>query len=218
MSSRPAGLFRGKFFILDSIRVRDYHFFVMGNIDSELNGRENASPKKRKVLSLMIRPLLSLERLSFDEKEGKVIYRYGDGAEKLERMDYLEFIARVTSHIPDKGQVTIRYFGLYANAHRGKVLKSDEVAHKLIIIEEECPRIPRHGWAAMICKVYEVDPLLCPKCGGKMRVIAFITEFSVVDRIINHLKLTFVASKPPPPRIAYQEVLMAAEERGEYFS
>jgi hypothetical protein len=23
----------------------------------------------------------------------------------------------VTSHIPDKGQVTVRYYGLYANAH-----------------------------------------------------------------------------------------------------
>jgi len=33
-------------------------------------------------------------------------------------MDYLEFIARVTSHIPDKGQVMIRYYGVYANAHR----------------------------------------------------------------------------------------------------
>jgi hypothetical protein len=42
--------------------------------------------------------------------------------------------------------------------------------------------------------------------------------FSVVDRIINHLKLTFVAGKPPPPHIAYQEVLMAAEAGGEYFS
>jgi hypothetical protein len=69
----------------------------------------------------------------------------------------------------------------------------------------------------MIRKVYEVDPLLWTKCGGKMRVIAFITEFSVVDRIINHLKLTFVASKPPPPRIAYQEVLMAAEARPNIF-
>ena len=37
-------------------------------------------------------------------------------------MDYLEFIARVTSHIPDKGQVMIRYYGLYSNAHRGKEL------------------------------------------------------------------------------------------------
>ena len=39
-------------------------------------------------------------------------------------MDYLEFIARVTPHIPDKGQVMIRYYGLYANAHRGKMRKA----------------------------------------------------------------------------------------------
>jgi hypothetical protein len=51
-----------------------------------------------------------------------------------------------------------------------------------------------------------------------MRIIAFITDHPVVDRIINHLKLTVVASKPPPPHIAYQEVLMAAEASAEYFS
>jgi hypothetical protein len=37
---------------------------------------------------------------------------------------YLEFIAHVTSHIPDEAQATIRYYGLYANAHRGKVRKA----------------------------------------------------------------------------------------------
>ncbi len=147
----------------------------------------------------------------------KVSYRYGKEAEELERMDYLEFIARVTSHIPDKGQVMIRYFGLYANVYRGKVRKSEEGRHKSLILEEECPRIPRRGWAEMIRKVYEVDPLLCPKCGGTMKVIAFITDYSVVDRIISHLKLTFVASKPPPPRMASQELLMAAETPAEYF-
>ncbi|MGB8953107.1 MAG: acid--CoA ligase [Candidatus Aminicenantales bacterium] len=51
-----------------------------------------------------------------------------------------------------------------------------------------------------------------------MKVIAFITEFSAVDRIIHHIKLTFVADKPPPPRIAYQELLMAADASAEYFS
>jgi len=63
----------------------------------------------------------------------------------------------------------------------------------------------------VIRKVYEIDPPLCPSCGGQMLVIAFITHYPVVDRIINHLKLTFVADKPPPPHIAFQEVLMAAE-------
>jgi len=147
-----------------------------------------------------------------------VSYRYGKDVEEEERMDYLEFVARVVSHIPDKGQVMVRYFGLYANAHRGKVRKVEEGQPKPLIIEEECPRIPRRGWAEMIRKVYEVDPLLCPKCQGEMKVISFLTEYSVVDRIINHLKLTFVADKPPPPQIASQEFLMAAETSAEYFS
>jgi hypothetical protein len=51
-----------------------------------------------------------------------------------------------------------------------------------------------------------------------MRIIAFLTDYAVVDRIINHLNLTFVAERPPPPHIAYQEVLMAAEASAEYFS
>jgi len=70
----------------------------------------------------------------------------------------------------------------------------------------------------MIRKVYEIDPLRCPQCGAEMRIIAFLTDYTVVDRITNHLKLTFVAAKPPPPHRAYQEVLMAAEASTEYFS
>jgi len=50
-----------------------------------------------------------------------------------------------------------------------------------------------------------------------MKVIAFLTDYPVVDRIIGHLKLTFVAERPPPPHIADQELLMAAEAPAEYF-
>ena len=63
-----------------------------------------------------------------------------------------------------------------------------------------------------------------------MKVVAFITEVSVVDRIMEHLKLTFVADRPPPLSVFEQitlarppreglrsAALIAAEERGEYF-
>jgi hypothetical protein len=91
-----------------------------------VHSRVRAKTKKEaeRVGKYMIRPLLSLERLSFNGQQGQVCYRYGKEAGETERMDYLEFIARVTSHIPDKGQVTVRYYGLYANAHRGKVRKA----------------------------------------------------------------------------------------------
>ena len=178
--------------------------------------RAKTKTEAERVGKYMIRPLLSLERLSLDEKRAQVCYRYGREAEEVEWMDYLEFIARLTSHIPDKGQVTVRYYGLHANAHRGKVKKASLGFFSLRMVEEELRPIPAKGWAEMIRKVYEVDPLICPQCGGMMRIIAFLTDFSVVDRIINHLKLTFASDKPPPPHIAYQEVLMAAEAPTEY--
>ena len=132
-------------------------------------------------------------------------------------MDYLEFIARVTSHIPDKGQVMIRYYGLYSNAHRGKVRKAVVDPSYPFIIEDDPSSVPSKGWAEMIRKVYEVDPLLCPSCGGRMSVISFIEEPKTIDRIIRHLELIFEAERPPPPHHIQQELLVAAEESGQYF-
>ena len=65
-----------------------------------------------------------------------------------ERMDYLEFIARVTSHIADKGQVMVRYYGLYSNAHRGKMRKREVDPSRPLIIEDE-QYVPSKGWAEM---------------------------------------------------------------------
>jgi transposase len=79
------------------------------------------------------------------------------------------------------------------------------------MVEDELQPLPSKGWAEMIRKVYEVDPLLCPQCGGQMKVIAFLTDYAVIDRIINHLKLSFVAERPHPSQMAFQELLMAAE-------
>jgi len=115
-----------------------------------------------RVGKYMIRPLLALERLTFLEPEGKVGYRWGRDGTEQETMDYPEFIARVTSHIPDKGQVLVRYHGLYANAHRGKVKKASLSPSALRMVEEELRRLPSKGWAEMIRKVYEVDPMACP--------------------------------------------------------
>ncbi len=51
----------------------------------------------------MIRPVLSLKKLSLDEAQGQVVYQHGKHSAETEHLDYLEFIARVTSHIPEKG-------------------------------------------------------------------------------------------------------------------
>lgn len=50
-----------------------------------------------------------------------------------------------------------------------------------------------------------------------MSIISLIEDHKVIDRIILHLKLSFQTERPPPPRVVQQELLMTAEEKGEYF-
>ena len=38
------------------------------------------------------------------------------------------------------------------------------------IIEDETPFVPSRGWAEMIRKVYQIDPFICPQCGGRMTI------------------------------------------------
>jgi hypothetical protein len=48
------------------------------------------------------------------------------------------------------------------------------------------------------------DSAASERCGGRMKVVAFLTEHTVVDRNIRHLELTFAAAKLPLPQALYQ--------------
>ncbi len=56
--------------------------------------------------------------------------------------------------------------------------------------------IVRYAWALLLARIYEVLPLLCPQCGGEMRIIAFITEAAVIREILGHL-----GEPTSPPRL-----------------
>jgi hypothetical protein len=58
-------------------------------------------------------------------------------------------------------------------------------------------RAARFAWALLLVRIYEVCPLVCPDCGGAMRIIAFITDAPTVRDILDHL-----GEPTMPPRIA----------------
>ena len=58
----------------------------------------------------------------------------------------------------------------------------------------------RSTWARLIHKVYEVDPLECPRCKGPMRVIALIDDAAVIRKILSHLGLWARPDLPPCSR------------------
>lgn len=58
----------------------------------------------------------------------------------------------------------------------------DEVAE-----EPTHRKAARYVWALLLAHIYEVFPLVCPKCGGEMRIIAFINDGPVIREILGHL-------------------------------
>jgi hypothetical protein len=106
-------------------------------------------------------------------------------------LDALEWIHRITSHIPDPGRHCQRFYGAYSN--RGRICvaaQDDETAGLPAAIlskrdNSDGSREARSTWARLIKKIFEADPLLCT-CGGRMRIISFVTDPHVVDRILRH--------------------------------
>ena len=47
--------------------------------------------------------------------------------------------------------------------------------------------------------MYEIEPLVCRRCGAEMRVVSFITDPRVVRRVVDHLRKRDRVSRPPPP-------------------
>jgi hypothetical protein len=67
--------------------------------------------------------------------------------------------------------------------------------------------------ARLIKKVYEVDPLKCPKCGGKMHIKAFIQDSKEISRICENLGL---ADWRAPPEMGKDKKYQEPEYDDEY--
>ena len=113
--------------------------------------------------------------------------------------DALEWIAAMCSHVPNKGGQMVRYYGYLSNVSRGKLKKNARDGLIPSILEPDgSSREYRRNWARLIQKIYEVDPLTCPKCALHMRVISVIEDSEIVKKILKHLGLWDQKARPPP--------------------
>jgi len=53
--------------------------------------------------------------------------------------------------------------------------------------------------ARLISKVYHADPLVCRQCGGKLKVVAYVSDEISVKRILTALGLSPPEDEKPPP-------------------
>jgi hypothetical protein len=102
---------------------------------------------------------------------------------------------------PDPGQLALLAPNIIAVKHWDRLLGGLLYATK-----------PRIDWATLLRRTFRVDVLECPKCNGRMRVIAVITEREVVRRILAHLALP---TRPPPLARARDPTDDVIDEPGE---
>ena len=166
-----------------------------------------------KLAKYIVRAPISQERMLYipaaESANGsaQVIYT-GKNSRIDERFTALDWLARLVTHIPNCGEQLVRYYGYYSNKARGVRKKSEDQQKKAdgaetsqpipCLIESDMSRKTfRKNWARLIKKVYNTDPLICPKCNGVMRIIAFIEEEAVIKKILTHLNLWLSGHDPP---------------------
>jgi hypothetical protein len=131
----------------------------------------------------LVRNPLSLKKLVYLDGERAVIYRSRMNpslGRNFEALDPLEWLARMSDHIPDPGQHRTLFYGEYSNRVRGSGHPDDREAQAGERPEPRKRCSPT--WARLIARVYQVDPLVCTRCGQRMSLIAFVTDqMAVLD-------------------------------------
>ena len=108
--------------------------------------------------------------------------------------------------MPSRGESVTRYFGFYSCRSRGerlKVLARDRRGNLNIDnqpLEPLPQKRPSLTWAECMRRMYEIDPLRCPKCQSQMRIIAFITNNIEIKAIMKAQGIPHAQAPPPIPR------------------
>jgi hypothetical protein len=139
-------------------------------------------------------------RLRYDAERGAVelVADRSDGPYAgVHRMMALEFVARWADHVPERYEVGVRYAGAYATRRRVWWRRRGVELVQTPTAQEAPPepaadwpalRARRRRWAELLRMVFKVEVEVCPRCGGEAQIVGFVTEPTVVRRILLHLE------------------------------
>lgn len=127
----------------------------------------------------------------------------------------LDFLARLAALVPPPRAHLVTYHGVLAPAAamRAAIVPAAPRRRRACegaAAEASRPRAcGRHPWAELMKRVFLVDVLRCPRCGGRRRILAAITEGRVVRAILEALGLpteppTVHPARGPPEELFWE--------------
>ena len=201
-------------------------FSLDGSVRIEAHDRSGLE----RLIRYCARPPFALERLHLvGERTDQVLYVLPSpdpsGRTAL-RLSALEFLDRLATLVPPPHIHRHRYHGVFApNAPlrplvtaraeaENAVAAADFVSLQTPIPQSAAPAKPDphppgasspgssrpSKWAALLARIYEAFPLVCPTCGGSLTLIAFLIDPEPITQILAHVG---EPTSPPllhPPR------------------
>lgn len=167
------------------------------DLDAEVAIAAHDRDGREALLRYFLRPPLSLDRLRYlpAAEHGRVILAlkkpWHDRTTHVE-MTPDAFLGRLASLVPRPRKNTTLYYGVLAGNARGR--KS--------IVPAAPPRKKRHEdhtWAKLMRHSFGLDVLGCPKCKGRLKLVAILHDRAEVRRLLQSLSLW---SDPIPIRPA----------------
>ncbi|MEM6531669.1 MAG: transposase [Myxococcota bacterium] len=139
-----------------------------------------------KLCRYVARPPVANQRLK-ELSDGRVAYQlkrtWSDGTTEVV-YEPRELIAKLVPLVPPPRANQVRYHGILAPAasYREFVVPSRRG-------ERGESRRRNYSWAELMARVFEHDVLECPKCGGRMRIVATVTEPRTIRSILTSVGL-----------------------------
>jgi hypothetical protein len=182
-----------------------------------------------------LRPPVGMERLE-TLADGRLLYRFKrawrDGTTHI-ILTPLQMLERLAALIPAPHAHLVRYAGVFAPAAKWRALivptttttSVESVPVSLTTstggpLVDETPAEPfavetpvghhgrNYGWAELMKRVWELDVLECPRCQGRLRILAAIHSSDAIGKILACLGLT---SRDPPASPALRESMLPIE-------
>ncbi len=169
-----------------------------------------------RLLRYCARPPFGLERIE-QVNEDRIVYRLPEpqrnGRTALS-LTPLEFIGHLAALIPPPRLHRHRYHGVLApnaplrlaattygrDANLGGAPPAAKAPASPAAAATKARSSAHYPWALLIARLFLTLPLVCPRCGADMRIIAFSTETAPVRRILNHIGEPVVAPPISPAR------------------
>jgi Putative transposase len=178
----------------------------------------HARERLEHVCRYVLRPSLALERLS-ESSHGQLLYELGhpraDGSTHV-LLDPLELLEKLAVLVPAPRTHLLRYHGVLAPAAAWRSLivprpvadgggqasagMMGEPAGELSSSAAGPARPARPDWAALLKRVFALDVLHCPRCGGRRRIVAVHTRPETLRPLLARLGLDGPAASPRASR------------------